>query len=114
MNKALDKLLERFVLVKEAESFLQAQLRPGKLYNTSLTLSDIRWGSHWVWKRDISSGWLESVYVSEKSLPINHMRKIDRSDLLVSNFTMEDLYTTLNGSTAEKVPIQFSFIQSVN
>ena len=111
MNKALDELLNRFLLVKEAEIFLQRKLRPAKLFNKHLKLSDIRWGSHWKWNRDDSSGGLEALYVSEKNFPHHYMRKIARNDLRESTLSMEDLYETLNGSTAEKVSIRLSSLQ---
>ena len=105
MKKALDELLHRFLLVKEAEAFLQDTLRPAKLFNTTLKLSDIRWGSHWKYDRSEGRGWIEALYVCEKSFPPHYMRKIERGDLLGATLSMEDLYETLNGSTAEKVSI---------
>lgn len=114
MKRALDELLHRFVLVKEVETFLEKKLRSSKLFKTQLRLSDIQWTSHWKYDRYESSGWIEALYVSEKSFPTECMNKFTQTDLINSGLSIKDLYDTLNGSTAEKVSINCTTLRSIN
>ncbi len=114
MKKALDELLHRFLLVREVETFLEKRLRDSQLFRTELKLSDIRWGSHWQYDRDLSTGWIEALYVSEKIFPKNCMNKVTSVDLINTGLSIHDLYDTLNGSTAEKISIDCNLLNSIN
>ena len=114
MKRALDELLHRFLLVKEVETFLEKKLRSSQLFKTQLKLSDIQWGSHWKYDRYESSGWIEALYVSEKNFPTKCMNRLTRTDLINSGLSIQDLYDTLNGSTAEKISINHDLLRSIN
>ena len=108
MTHELNDLLNYFLLRKETESFLQATLRPGKLFKDSLKLSELTWSSHWIWNRSLGMGEVHALYVGEnKGL---YMRKIEREDLLGRNLTIEDVYKALKNSKAKKTRLDLSTI----
>lgn len=98
-------MLQKLMLVKEAELYLQKRLRPANLLGTPLKLSNITWSSHWRWDRESKQGEIEAIYVREKIYKHQDMSKIDRVDMRGAAITLEEMYHALNGSTAEKVSI---------
>tara|TARA_Y100000591_G_C21315445_1_gene443018 strand:+ start:223 stop:534 length:312 start_codon:yes stop_codon:yes gene_type:complete len=98
-------MLQKLMLVKEAEAYLQRRLRPTNLLDTPLKLSHVKWTSHWRWDRELKQGEIEAIYVCEKSYTLQGMSKIDRLDMLDAGITLEEMYDALKGSTAEKISI---------
>ena len=99
-------MLQKLMLVKEAEAYLQRRLRPTNLIDTPLKLSHVKWTSHWRWDRNSKQGVVEAIYVCEKSYSHHQdMSRIDKLDMLDAEITLEEMYDALKGSTAEKVSI---------
>lgn len=110
MHRELDDLLSWFLLMKETEAFLRDTLRPGKLFESELKLSDISWSSHWVWDRRRKEGEVYALYIREKQSDPMFTRKIIKTDLLGRGITLEDVYKALKQSKAEKTTIDISTI----
>ena len=98
-------MLQKLMLVKEAEAYLQKRLRPTNLIGAPLRLSNISWSSHWQWDRMTKQGEIKAIYVREKTYNNQDMSRIDKLDMLDAGITLEEMYHALNGSTAEKVSI---------